>query len=413
LWNETAKANVLQLDKLTTSQNKAMQELNAELSDVRAKLSTTERDFSQVRTMLGKVEDEHSTCESGRNSLKRMIAELEGKILNYESRLETLGNEKSGNAEKLVRMAADIREMQQKLENAQNKESAAKSDMEAREKESKAAYDALQALYEKALKEAAENAAAGQALLSAASGYIAVRKGIGMVVRSVAEGHGFGFLSARSAKSQDWLVKQLIPGGTASMCGQIDVDDAVVAVDGQRIAGMNIEQVQDLILGPEGTTVTITGLKLSPTGGTRYSVTLTRGDPGSGANKSFTEEAKEAVDALNNVHYEANQARGMLKSLEDQILELKTRIAELESEIASRDRAMSQLQAENAESNSKFSSMKKENDITTDKLNDMARKNCSCEEGRKALNAQIVDLNATIKVRTHLSSARMSCDVHI
>ena len=159
--------------------------------------------------------------------------------------------------------------------------------------------------------------------------------------------------------------------------------------------------------------MTITGLKLSPTGGTRYSVTLTRGDPGSGANKSFTEEAKEAVDALNNVHYEANQARGMLKSLEDQILELKTRIAELESEIASRDRAMSQLQAENAESNSKFSSMKKENDITTDKLNDMARKNCSCEEGRKALNAQIVDLNATIKVRTHLSSARMSCDVHI
>ena len=87
MWNETAKANVLQLDKLTTSQNKAMQELNAELSDVRAKLSTTERDFSQVRTMLGKVEDEHSTCESGRNSLKRIIAELEGKIQNYESRL--------------------------------------------------------------------------------------------------------------------------------------------------------------------------------------------------------------------------------------------------------------------------------------------------------------------------------------
>ena len=400
LHTTTAKANVLQLDTLATSQNKSMQELYAELSDVRAKLSTTERDFSQVQTMLTKVKDEYSTCESGRNSLQRTIAELQGKIQNYESRLETLSNEKSGNAEKLVRMAADVREMQQKLDRAQSRDSAARSDFEAREKAMKAAYDALQILYENALKEAAENSAAGRGLLNAASGHLAVRKGIGMVVRSVAEGPGN--LSARTAKSQDWLVKQLFPGGTASRCGQIEVNDVVVAVDGHRIAGMNIEQVQGLILGPEGTTVTLNGLKLSPTGGERYSVTLTRGNPGSGAKRSFAEEAKEAIDALNNVHQEAHQARAMQKSLEDQILELETRISKLNKVIESRDLAMSQLQAEITGSKSKLQSFEREKGMTAVMLNEMKEKHCSCEEGKKTLNSQIADLNLTIKVRIPL-----------
>ena len=48
--------------------------------------------------------------------MKRIIAELKGKLGNCESRLELMGNEKSDNAPKLVRFAADLCELQQQLE---------------------------------------------------------------------------------------------------------------------------------------------------------------------------------------------------------------------------------------------------------------------------------------------------------
>ena len=373
-----------------------MQQLTAELEELRAKLSATERDFKQIQTVLGKVENEHSTCESGRNSLERIIAELKGKILNNESRLEALGNERSGNAEKLARLMADLRDLHEKLERAQAMEKYLKSDFEKRDRDMKSAFDALEALYEKALQEASDNASAGRGLLDAVSGHVVERKGVGMVVRTVAD--GVGNLSSRTAKSQDFLVKQLIPGSSATLCAKIAVNDIVVAVDGTRIAGMQMEQVIDLILGPEGTTVTITGLKLKPTGGERYSVKLMRGDPGSGVAKPFAEEAKEAIDSLNNVHHEANKARTMCKTLEDQVSELTARISQLDSVVSSRDNTVSQLNAEIELCKSKLATSDREKGVAQEVLADVKDKHCSCEEGRKDLNKTVDGLTATIKV---------------
>lgn len=373
-----------------------MQQLTAELDDLRGRLSATERNFKQTQTVLGKVENEHSTCESGRNSLERIIAELKGKIINYESRLEALGNEKSGNAEKLARMVADLRDLQEQFEMAQATEKYLKSDFEKREREMKSAYETLQALYEKALQEASDNASAGRGLLDAAWGHLVERKGVGMVVRTVAD--GVGNLSSRTARSQDFLVKQLVPGGSANLCGQIEVNDIVVAVDGTRIAGMQMEQVINLILGAEGTSVTITGLKLKPTGGERYSVKLMRGDPGSGVAKLFAEEATEAIDSLNNVHHEANKVRTMCKTLEDQVSELKARISELGSEMSLRDTTVSQLKADINLLKSKLAASDRDKGITQEMLAEVKDKHCSCEEGRKDLNKSIDELTATIKV---------------
>jgi len=391
-----AKKNMVELDQLMTSQNRSMQQLNTENGDLKAKLASTEGDLTSVQTLLGKVESEHSTCESGRNALERIIAELKGKLGNCESRLELMGNEKSGNAQKLVRLTADLRELQQQLENSQAAENRLKSDSEAREKQMKIALNDLQVLYEKALQEASDNLTAGRSLVNAAAGYVVGRKGVGMVVRTVAE--GAGNLSARTAKSQDFLVKHLTPGGSALACGKIDAGDIVVAVDGVRIAGLRIEEVQNLILGPEATTVTITCLKLSPTGGQRCSVQLMRGDPGTGANKPFTELAKEAIDALESVHHEADQVKTKCKILEEQISDLRTRIVELESIVGSREHSVSQLQAEIAATKSIAAAFERDKGIAMDMLKDLKEKHCTCEDGRKALHLQIADLSATVQV---------------
>jgi chromosome segregation ATPase len=391
-----AKKNMVELDQLMTSQNRSMQQLDTENRDLKAKLASTEGNLTSVQTLLGRLESEHSTCESNRNALERMIAEMKGKLGNCESRIELMGNEKSGNAQKLVRLTADLRELQQQLENSQAAERGLKSESEARERHMKIALNDLQVMYEKALQEASDNLTAGRSLLNAAAGYVVGRKGVGMVVRTVAE--GAGNLSARAAKSQDFLVKHLTPGGSALACGKIDAGDIVVAVDGVRIAGLRIEEVQNLILGPEATTVTITFLKLSPTGGQRCSVQLMRGDHGTVGNKPFTELAKEAIDALETVHHEADRAKMKCKTLEDEISDLKTRIVELESIVESREHSVSQLQAEISATKSIAAAFERDKGIAMEMLKDLKEIHCNCEEGRKALNLQIADLTTTVQV---------------
>jgi len=389
IW--TAKKSIHELDVLSSSQNRAMQQLGTELVELRAKLAATESDLKQTQDLLGKVKDEYSTCEIGRNSLERTVAELKSKIKNYESRLAELGNERSGNAERLARLAAELRESQEKFERAQAAEKDLRSGFETRERETKGDYDTLQARYEKVLQECSDKEAAGRGLLNSAAGYLAEKAGVGLVVRTVADG---GRLL--HDRQFDFMVKQIIPGGSASKCEQIQIYDIIVAVDGNRIVGLPIEKVQDLILGPVGTTVTITGLKVSPTGGERYSVKLMRGN--SGAVKPFADEALEAIDALKAVHYGAEKFRDVCKNLQDQVSELKARISELESAVSSRDVKMSQLNKELDMCNAKLASSDKENRITQKMLDTVKEEKRTCEEGHKELNKTIAELRETMKV---------------
>ena len=378
-----AKGNIMDLDRLTTSQNKSMQQLNTDAADTRL-LAVSQQQLAQTEGLCAMVESEHSTCASGRNSLERIITELKSKALVYESRLEALGNETNGNADKLTQLRIHLLDSQQQLENAEAKEALFKSDFEKHNADMKAAYQALQVQYEKALQEASDHATAGCGLLDAISGHIAQRKGVGMMLRTVTEG---GNLSARRTKSQDFSVKQLVAGGSAANAASIQLGDVLVAVDGTRVHGFTIDAVQDLILGPEGTTVTIAALRSSPAGGTRYSVTLLRGDQRA-SKKAFSDEAKEGMV----VYHEANTAKAMRKTLEDKVADLNAALAELHAAVASCDCVALHLHAEMDMLQATVGASERELRATQDSLDEMMNKHSRCEKGRTQLNSTVKEL---------------------
>ena len=181
-----------------------------------------------------------------------------------------------------------------------------------RERDLKLEIAKLQAEYEAVKQKASDKESAGYKLLDAISGHVAERKGIGMVVRIES-----------SKPNGEYQVKQLIPGGSASK-SPIKVGDIITEVDSNPISKLPIEQVQNLILGPEGTNVTITGIA----NGKRYSETLVRGE--AHHTRPFEIEAKEAIDAFNNKHHQAQEAIESKKKLEDLLAAAKIEISELE-----------------------------------------------------------------------------------
>jgi len=380
-----AKGNIMDLDRLTTSQNKSMQQLNTDAADTHTLLAVSQQQLAQAEGLCAMVESEHSTCASGRNSLERIITELQSKVLVYESRLEALGNETNGNADKLTQLRIHLLDLQQQLENAEAREALFKSDFEKHNADMKAAYQALQVQFEKALQEASDHATAGRGLLDAISGHIAQRKGVGMMLRTVTEG---GNLSARRTKSQDFFVKQLVAGSSATNAASIQLGDVLVAVDGTRVHGFTIVAVQDLILGPEGTTVTIAALRSSPTGCIRYCVTLLRGDQGA-SKKAFSDEAKEGMGALNAVYHDANTAKAMCKTLEDKVADLNAALAELHAAVASHDCVALHLHAEMDMLKATVGASEREPRATQDSLDETMNKHSSCEKGRTQLNSTV------------------------
>ena len=237
----SAKANVVQLDQLTTAQARSTEDLCTELSQVRAELEVVERELTETQSRLAEVESQLSMCESSQSSSERIIQDLHGKVEFYQGKLEALGSEKLGNAQKLLRTEEELRALQKKLQKSQEIEKYLKDDLETQRKEMKEATEELQALYAKASREASENEAAGRGLLEAVAGHVSEKMGVGMVVRTVAQ--GAGNLSARTAKTTDFSVKQLVPGGSASQSGQIEVNDIVVAVNNVKLGGLSIEEV--------------------------------------------------------------------------------------------------------------------------------------------------------------------------
>jgi hypothetical protein len=68
---------------------------------------------------------------------------------------------------------------------------------------------------------------------------------------------GIGLLLERVDGEDDVHVKELTPGGAAEKDGRIVKMDVILSVDGVDVTGMHLEKVFKLILGEEGTKVTL------------------------------------------------------------------------------------------------------------------------------------------------------------
>ncbi|KAJ1486673.1 hypothetical protein T484DRAFT_1943079 [Baffinella frigidus] len=56
-------------------------------------------------------------------------------------------------------------------------------------------------------------------------------------------------------------VKRLVPGGPAALAGTVESGDALHAIDGVNVIGMEKPQVADLLVGPQGSTVRLRFLR--------------------------------------------------------------------------------------------------------------------------------------------------------
>ena len=230
-----------------------------------------------------------------------------------------------------------------------------------REQALKAQLAMLQGKYETANQKASDVESAGYQLLDTMSGHAVERKGVGMVVRI-----------ETSKLDGEYEVKQLIAGGSASK-SSIRVGDTVLEVDGQPISKLSIEQVTELILGPEGTTVTITGTA----NGARYSETLVRGE--AQHTRPFADEAKEAIDALQRNNVEAKEAKAACKSLEERLAAAKSKISELEKKLEMLMASASKDKEENKSMADQVSSLTKELEALSLKLKQTENSNAQLQ----------------------------------
>lgn len=87
-------------------------------------------------------------------------------------------------------------------------------------------------------------------LLEAMKGTLARWQGVGMVVRC-------GNRASHTLSATPTTIKDVRPGGPAWTSGVLHAGDVLVSVDGKAVSGLDIREIQALILGPVGTTVTI------------------------------------------------------------------------------------------------------------------------------------------------------------
>ena len=106
--------------------------------------------------------------------------------------------------------------------------------------------------------------------------------------------------------------------------------------------------------------------------------------------KLFVEEAKEAMDALSAIQYEASKALSSRKTLEELVLELETKVGVC-------DLAVAELQAEVESLKRKLASSEREKGDATAMLLQIRERNCTCEENRTELNETISRLNGNIR----------------
>jgi hypothetical protein len=68
---------------------------------------------------------------------------------------------------------------------------------------------------------------------------------------------GVGIMVRRS-KAGKFVVATIMPGSPASLGGQVEADDVILAVGGVETEGMTPQQLADAVLGPRGSQVSVT-----------------------------------------------------------------------------------------------------------------------------------------------------------
>jgi len=86
-----------------------------------------------------------------------------------------------------------------------------------------------------------------------------------VALRRALKMEGVGIMVRRS-KAGKFVVATIMPGSPASLGGQVEADDVILAVGGVETEGMTPQQLADAVLGPRGSQVTVT-LRRSAVGG--------------------------------------------------------------------------------------------------------------------------------------------------
>ncbi|EKX38951.1 hypothetical protein GUITHDRAFT_143937, partial [Guillardia theta CCMP2712] len=87
---------------------------------------------------------------------------------------------------------------------------------------------------------------------------------------------GVGLLMQFDPTALCVVIKGCVKGGAADRDGRIEASDVIVAVDGVEARDKSIEQVREMIIGPQGSSVT---LKLKKAQGETLESVLVRGTP--------------------------------------------------------------------------------------------------------------------------------------
>ncbi len=75
--------------------------------------------------------------------------------------------------------------------------------------------------------------------------------------RDPSQGAGVGMIFQQTKLTNKMIVSGLTPGGSASLCGKINVGDVIHAINNMSVAGKSISDVVSMIKGPEGSKITI------------------------------------------------------------------------------------------------------------------------------------------------------------
>ena len=189
------------------------------------------REDLQAQTILmAKSEQQRQALDAHNKEQSKQIGHLKDGAGRLEMRIRALETEKGGICvekgglqEQLAKIDEDFRALQKQLTETRQALAAA----ERREVDLQKHNEALQTQHEIVVQEAASNASAGRKLLQACKGFIPERSGVGIVLS--------GNLNSRHLQSKDFLVKELVVGGSAAARGQIELGDVLVTVDGVKV----------------------------------------------------------------------------------------------------------------------------------------------------------------------------------
>lgn len=288
--------------------------------NMKGELKSSQESYSKdLRNLESEVEKLHAQLLK-QSRTAALLMDAEKREVALKRSLEAYEQERNTYKRESTLLGADLETARRSLEARTNDFTGAQHDLAStrqRVSEIEAMCKELQNAASKTMRSEQERASELQdarlkirLLLDAMKGSVSQWQGVGMVVRSV---------SGRAT-----TIKDLRPGGSAWRSGVLNDGDFLVAVDGQNVSGMEVRDIQALILGPEGTTVNI--VARSSRGGGNFSVDLIRGDAAS-AEQSGHDEVQDAIAAANAMYSEGQSIREVVRGL---VQETKRRDADLE-----------------------------------------------------------------------------------